>query len=74
MTSQIPLFKITIVGPLPWGSGGHRKSKNPVNNHLCDIAVRVKRKITWDPKQETIVDDAEAAKMMHCELRAPWTL
>ncbi len=34
MTSQIPLFKMTIVGPLPWGSGGHRKSKNPVNDHL----------------------------------------
>ncbi len=33
MTSQIPLFKMTIVGPLPWGSGGHHKSKNPVNNH-----------------------------------------
>ena len=33
MTSQIPLFKMTIVGPLPWGSSGHHKSKNPVNNH-----------------------------------------
>ena len=33
MTSQIHLFKIMIVGPLPWGSGGHDKSKNPVNNH-----------------------------------------
>ena len=33
MTSQIPLFKMMIVGPLPWGSGGHNKSQNPVNNH-----------------------------------------
>jgi len=33
LTSPIPLFRITIVGPLPWGSGGHAKSKNPVNNH-----------------------------------------
>jgi hypothetical protein len=33
LTSQVPVFKMTIVGPLPWGSGGHGKSKNPVNNH-----------------------------------------
>jgi hypothetical protein len=25
---------MTIVDPLPWGSGGHHKNKNPVNNHL----------------------------------------
>jgi hypothetical protein len=24
---------MTIVGPLPWGSSGHDRSKNPVNNH-----------------------------------------
>ena len=34
LASQIPLFKMTIVGPLPWGSSGHHKSKNRVNNHL----------------------------------------
>jgi hypothetical protein len=33
LTSQIPLFKMTIVGLLSWGSSGHHKSKNPVNNH-----------------------------------------
>ncbi len=41
---------------------------------LCDIAVRTKRKITWDPKTTTIVGDDEAAKMMRREMRAPWTL
>jgi hypothetical protein len=25
--------KLTLVGPLPWGSGGQDKSKKPVNNH-----------------------------------------
>jgi hypothetical protein len=34
LTSQIPLFKMTIVGLLSWGSSGHHKSKNPVNNHF----------------------------------------
>jgi glucose-fructose oxidoreductase len=43
-------------------------------SHLCDIAVRTTRKITWDPKTATIVGNAEAAKMMHREMRQPWTL
>ena len=42
--------------------------------HLCDISMRTRRKITWDPVKETIVGDAEAAKMMHRPMRAPWTL
>ena len=29
MTSEIPLFKMTIVGPLPWGSSGHHESWEP---------------------------------------------
>lgn len=33
LTRQSPLFKVTTLVPLPWGSGGHCKSKNPVNNH-----------------------------------------
>jgi hypothetical protein len=43
-------------------------------SQLCDIAVRLKRKVTWDPKKEQIVGDAEAAKMLSRPLRAPWTL
>ena len=41
-------------------------------SQLCDIAVRTKRKITWDPKTRTIVgDDGGAAAPL---MRAPWTL
>jgi predicted dehydrogenase len=43
-------------------------------SHLCDIAIRTRRKITWDPKTTAIVGDEEAAKMMHRDMRAPWTL
>jgi hypothetical protein len=43
-------------------------------SQLCDIAVRTKRKITWDPKTLTIVGDDEAAKMASRPMRAPWTL
>ena len=43
-------------------------------SQLCDIAVRTKRKITWDPKTLKIVGDDEAAKMASRPMRAPWTL
>ena len=34
----------------------------------------INRKIHWDPKKETIIDDPEATKMMDRPLRAPWVL
>ncbi len=43
-------------------------------SHLGDIAVRTGRKIRWDPRQETIVGDEAAARMMHRPLREPWML
>lgn len=42
--------------------------------HLGNIAVRTKQKITWDPKTETIVGDAEASKWLTKEYRKPWIL
>jgi len=42
--------------------------------HLGNIAVRTKKKIAWDPKTETIVGDAEAAKWLTKEYRKPWSL
>ena len=43
-------------------------------SHLSNIAIRTGRKITWDTKKMTIVGDDEAAKLMHRDMRAPWTL
>jgi hypothetical protein len=34
----------------------------------------LKRTIRWDPQQQEIVGDAEAAKMLSRPLRAPWSL
>jgi myo-inositol 2-dehydrogenase / D-chiro-inositol 1-dehydrogenase len=42
--------------------------------HLGNIAIRTGRKITWDPKTETIVGDKEAAAMLTKEYRKPWKL
>lgn len=42
---------------------------------LSDIAIRTKRKITWDPKQEKIIGDEAAAKLAKARpMREPWTL
>ncbi|MGB7344153.1 MAG: Gfo/Idh/MocA family oxidoreductase, partial [Pirellulaceae bacterium] len=41
--------------------------------HLGNIAVRTGKKIQWDPKTETIVDDAEASKWLTKEYREPYS-
>jgi predicted dehydrogenase len=48
--------------------------RSDIISHLCDIAIRLKRKVTWDPKKEAIVGDAEASEMCSRAMRAPWTL
>ena len=48
--------------------------RSDLMSHMCDIAVRLERKITWDPKQEAIIGDSEATRMLHRPMRSPWTL
>jgi len=51
---------------------GHRSA---TACHLGNIALRLGRKIQWDPQKEQIVgDDDEAARMLSRPYRAPWTL
>ena len=40
--------------------------------HLGNIALRLGRKLTWDPSTEQITDDDEAAKWLSRPYRAPW--
>ncbi|MCX5759709.1 MAG: hypothetical protein NTU83_14635, partial [Candidatus Hydrogenedentes bacterium] len=40
--------------------------------HMVDVAARTKRTITWDPKAEQIVGDAEAEKMLTRPYREEW--
>jgi len=42
--------------------------------HLANIAMATGRKITWNPDDEQIVGDDEAAKMLGPMMRAPWTV
>lgn len=50
---------------------GHHSA---IPGHLGLIAMMVGRKLKWDPKQEVIVGDAEASKLLSREFRAPWKL
>lgn len=43
-------------------------------SHVSDIAIRSGRKIVWDPVQETIVGDEEAARRLRRAWREPWSL
>ncbi len=42
--------------------------------HLGNIAMRLRRKIRWDPDKEQILGDDEASQMLTRPMRAPWHL
>lgn len=42
--------------------------------HLGNIAMRLKRKIRWDPDRERIMGDEEAAGLLSRPIRDPWHL
>ena len=42
--------------------------------HLGNIAMRLGRKLQWDPIKEAFPDDAEANALRSRPMRAPWTL
>ena len=48
---------------------GHRVS---TACHLGNIAMKLDRKLRWDPKAEQFVGDDEAAKRLQSTHRAPW--
>jgi len=42
--------------------------------HMGNIAMRLGRKLRWDPVKEEFLDDAKANAMRSRPVRAPWTL
>lgn len=49
--------------------------RSDIISHLCDIAIRTGRRITWDPAKEEITEGgAEAKRMLKRSMRSPWTL
>ncbi len=43
-------------------------------SHIADIAIRLKRKVKWDPEKEQIVGDDEASRMLARSMRDPWRI
>jgi hypothetical protein len=48
--------------------------RSDIISQVSDIAIRVGRKIIWDPIKETIVGDPDAARRMRRPMREPWRL
>lgn len=42
--------------------------------HLGSLAIRLGRKLSWNPEKEEFVSDAEANRMRHYDYRKPWQL
>lgn len=42
--------------------------------HLGNIAMRLKRKLKWDPEKEIFPDDDEANQMLRRSYRGPWKI
>ena len=42
--------------------------------HLDQIAIKLKRKLRWNPFREQFIDDDQATQMLDRPMRAPWSL
>jgi hypothetical protein len=42
--------------------------------HIGGIAVRLGRKLQWDPAEERFINDADANRMLARPMRSPWHL
>ncbi|MFW6161923.1 MAG: hypothetical protein ACODAJ_04090 [Planctomycetota bacterium] len=42
--------------------------------HLANIAIRMGRRIRYDPVKEQIIGDDEANRLVNQPMRAPWHL
>ncbi len=64
------------------GVGSRKETITPIEvahrsasvGHLGVIAIELGRKIRWDPKTETILDDPEATRLLGRSYRSPWQL
>jgi predicted dehydrogenase len=56
--------------------GGHAEAAHRAATilHLANLAIRVGRKIYYDPVREQVVGDEEANRLVNPPMRAPWHL
>ena len=58
----------------PAGGNAEAAHRTATILHLANIAIRVGRKIRFDPVKEQIIGDEEANRLVNQPMRAPWHL
>lgn len=58
----------------PAGGNAEAAHRTACLMHLANIAIRVGRKIRFDPVTEHVIGDEEADRLAHQPMRAPWHL
>ena len=58
----------------PAGGNAEAAHRTATIFHLANLAIRVGRKIRFDPVKEEIVGDEEANRLVNQPMRAPWHL
>jgi myo-inositol 2-dehydrogenase / D-chiro-inositol 1-dehydrogenase len=56
----------------PAGGNAEAAHRTVTIIHLANIAIRVGRKIRFDPVEEVIIGDEEANRLVNPPMRAPW--
>ena len=50
------------------------KDRSNMLAHLANVAIRIGRKLTFDPVKQRFVGDDEANRLVDQPMRAPWHL
>ena len=58
----------------PAGGNAEAAHRTACVMHLANIAIRVGRKIRFDPVKEEVIGDEEANRLVNIPMRAPWHL
>jgi hypothetical protein len=69
-----PSFPEAVKTRKKTGGCGEAAHRSACILHLANIAIRVGRKIHYDPVKEQIIGDEEANLLAHQPMRAPWHL
>ncbi len=76
MPDEAPLlsFAEAVKTRQPAGGNAEVAHRTVTILHLANIAIRIGRKIKFDPVKEVIVGDEEANRLVNVPMRAPWHL
>jgi hypothetical protein len=76
MPDPEPLIDFTEAVKTRKQPGGHAEAahRTVCIMHLANIAIRVGRKIRFDPVKEEIIGDEEANRLVNPPMRPPWHL